>query len=245
MTIKIIVAGANGKMGKTTLDALANEKDLALVDVVNRGDDLSKSIRIHQADVVIDFTTPQSGYQNALAIIESDARPVIGTTGLTADNISTLKRLCDSKQLGGIVAPNFSVGAILMMRFAAEAMRFFPDVEIVEMHHPHKVDAPSGTAKKTAEMIAEHRKTKNTSHFIDSNLNAASRGNHCHDIPIHSIRMSGYFASQKIVFGNQGELFSIQHDALDRQAMMPGLFFCCREVMKMNHLLYGMENLLK
>jgi len=245
MPIRVIINGASGKMGRTTVAAIAKEPDLHLCAQAGRDDDLAGLIKTHQADAVIDFTLPECVFDNANVIIHAGARPVIGTTGLTAAQIETLTKLCAEKKRGGIIAPNFSIGAILMMRYAQDAANYFPDVEIIEMHHPYKVDAPSGTAQKTAELIAKSKKQKNTSALIDEkHRDNTSRGKHHHNTPIHSVRLSGLFASQKVIFGDQGELFTLQHDAIDRQAMMSGVFLCCKKVMALDHLVYGLENLI-
>lgn len=243
--INILINGANGKMGSTTVAAIANEKDFKLVSCTSSKDDLISEIKKHKVDVVIDWTTPASVFENTQKIIAAGARPVVGTTGLSSDQIKLLSDECKSKKIGCIIAPNFSIGAILMMRYAQDAANYFPDVEIIEYHHPHKKDAPSGTAKKTAELIAENKKQKNTSAEIDIQLkNNAARGEHYHGVPIHSIRTTGVFANQEVIFGGSGETFTIQHHATDRNAMMPGLFLCCRKVMELDYLVYGMESLL-
>lgn len=243
--IKIIINGANGKMGRTTVAAIAHEKELRLIATTNRNDDLTKVIKTHQADVVIDWTVPASVFDNAQKIIDAGARPVIGTTGLTPDQIKILSEKCAAKKIGGIIAPNFSIGAILMMKYAQDAAKYFPDVEIIEYHHPKKLDAPSGTAKKTAELIAKSKREKNTSAAIDATLkNTLSRGEHYHDIPIHAVRLTGVFANQQVIFGGIGETFTLHHQAMDRSAMMPGVFHCCKKVMALDHLVYGLESLI-
>lgn len=242
MTINILINGASGKMGKTTVAAIAHESDLTLVATTTRADDLTTAIRQSHADVVIDWTTPASVFNNAKSIIAAGVHPVIGTTGLTDEQIAELTALCAEKKLGGVITPNFSIGAILMMKYAQLAAAYFPDVEIIEYHHPHKLDAPSGTAKKTAELIAKNKLHKNTSESIDAALkNNAARGVHHHDIPIHAVRMTGVFANQQVIFGGNGETFILQHTTSDRNAMMPGVFLCCRNVMALDHLVYGME----
>lgn len=243
--IKVIINGANGRMGSTTVAAIAHEKDLQLVASLGRNDDLSAAIKKHNADVVIDWTLPASVFDNAQTIIEAGARPVIGTTGLSAEQIKILSEQCASKKIGGIIAPNFSIGAVLMMKYAQDAAKYFPDVEIIEYHHPKKVDAPSGTAKKTAELIAFIKKEKNSSAEIDAQLkNNSARGENIHDVPIHSVRLTGVFANQEVIFGGEGETFTLQHQTISRSAMMPGMFLCCRKVMSLNHLIYGLEKLI-
>lgn len=243
--IKVIINGAQGKMGRTTVSAIANEKDLQRVAQTTRTDDLSQIIKTHQADVVIDFTTPDAVFDNTKKIIEAGARAVIGTSGLTGEQIKILSALCSEKKIGCIIAPNFSIGAILLMRYAQDAAKYFPDAEIIEYHHPKKLDAPSGTAKKTAELISQNKSQANLSTPIDEQLqNHASRGLRYCSIPIHAVRMSGIFADNQVLFGNESETLLLHHRASDRYAMMPGLFLCCRKVMTLNHLIYGMENIL-
>lgn len=243
--INILINGANGKMGKTTVASIANEKDLQLVAQTTRGDNLADAIKQHQVDVVVDFTTPECVFENSKIILNAGARPVIGTTGLTLDQISTLNELANEKKLGCIIAPNFSIGAILLMRYAQDAAKYFPDVEIIEYHHPKKLDAPSGTAKKTAELISKNKSKPNISAPIDANLkNNAARGLHYHDIPIHAVRSSGVFADIEVIFGHDNEMLTLHHHASDRHAMMPGVFLCCRKAIELNSLVYGMENLL-
>ena len=243
--INVIINGANGKMGRTAVAAIANEKDLQLVAALDCENDLISAIKKHHADVVIDFTTPASVFNNSQKIIDAGARPVIGTTGLTPDQIKILSQQCLSKKIGGIIAPNFSIGAILMMKYAQDAAKYFPDVEIIEYHHPNKMDAPSGTAKKTAELIAKNKMQKNSSAEIDATLkNNMARGEHYCEVPIHAVRLSGVFANQQVIFGGNGETLTLHHNATDRNAMMPGLFLCCQKVMELNELIYGMENFL-
>jgi 4-hydroxy-tetrahydrodipicolinate reductase len=218
--VKVIINGAFGKMGKTAVAAIADEKDLQLVACASRDDDLTHLIKQHQADVVIDFTTPAAVFDNTKKIIEAGARPVVGTTGLTDAQIEMLSSLCADKKRGAMIVPNFSIGAILMMRFAKEAAKHFHDVEIIEYHNPHKKDKPSGTALKTAILMGKK------------------------DVPIHSVRMSGVFANQDVIFGGPGETLTLRHVASDRTTMMPGLFLCCRKVMQLDHLVFGMENII-
>lgn len=240
MTINVIINGAQGKMGSTTQKALVSQKDLKLVATMGRNDDLAKTIKETKADVVIDFTTPQVVFTNAQTILQAGARPVIGTTGLTTDQITTLKQTCQSLKRGAVIAPNFSLSAVLMMKYAKDAVKYFPDVEIIEMHHPQKVDAPSGTAIKTAQMMTEAQ----TPHNQKASQTNHARGDTSHGITIHSIRLPGLFSHQSVIFGGNGETLTITHDGLDRQAMMPGVFLACRKVVKLDHLIYGLENLL-
>lgn len=240
MAINVIINGANGRMGQVTQTAIAQENDLQLVACTNHGDNLANTITQTNADVVVDFTLPDCVYDNAKIIIDAGARPVIGTSGLTLEQVNSLKQHCADKNRGGIIAPNFSLGAILMMKYAQDAARYLPNVEIVEMHHQHKVDAPSGTAAKTAQMIAD---TQANSAPTQSPKDPA-RGDHHHGVPIHSVRLPGYFAHQAVIFGGDGETLTIRHDGMDRTSIMPGVMLACRKVMALDHLVYGLDELL-
>ena len=240
MSIKVIINGALGKMGKTTVESIADQPDLQLVASTDHGNDLAKIIQEHSADVVIDFTSPKTIFEQTQTIIANNARPVIGTTGLSLDQVDDLKKQCDEKSLGGIIAPNFSLTAILMMRYARDAAKYFPDAEIIEMHHPQKVDAPSGTAKKTAELMNESRHT-----VADSQPHQdLARGEQYHGISIHSVRLPGLVAHQSVIFGGLDETLTIRQDSITRKAFMPGVFLSCRKVMDLDHLVYGLENIL-
>lgn len=224
--ITVLINGANGKMGSTAVSAIAHEKDLRLIGKTSRQDNLLDAIKQYSPDIVIDFTEPACAFKNTKIIIDAGARPVIGTTGFSEKEIIELTDICKTKKRGAIIAPNFSIGAILMMRYAQDAAKYFSNVDIIEYHHPTKKDAPSGTAKKTAELIQ-------ASGIRDQGL-----------IPIHSVRLPGIFAEQQVIFGGAGETLMLQHRAIDRNAMMPGLFLCCRKVMELDHLVYGIESLI-
>lgn len=240
MSIKIIVNGANGKMGRIAVSAVNAASDLTLVAQTGRDDDLNQAIKLHHAEVVIDFTIPQSVFANAQTIINAGARPIIGTTGLTPQQIETLTAQCAQKKLGGIIAPNFSLGAVLMMKYAQDAARHLPNVEIIEMHHPQKLDAPSGTAVKTAHMIAAARDASKAFPLKP----AAARGETHDDVQIHSVRLPGFYSHQTVIFGNTGEVLTICHQGIDRQCCMPGIVLACQRVMSLHHLVYGLENIL-
>lgn len=224
MSIKILVNGAKGKMGKVTVNAINADKALTLVGEADNSDNLAQLIKTTNAQVVVDFTPATVAYKNAKIIIDAGVHPVIGSSGIKAEEIKSLQTECDKKQLGGIIAPNFSIGAVLMMQFAKQAANYLPKAEITEFHHDQKIDAPSGTAIKTAEMIKETNKIN--------------------DVPIHSVRLPGLFAHQEVIFGNVGETLTIRNDAIDRQAMMPGVILACKKVIELKQLVYGLENLL-
>ncbi len=243
MTINVIINGANGRMGQEAVKAIENDKDLSLVGKNNHGDDLSQIIKENDCNVVVDLTTAHSVFENCQTIINANAHPVIGTSGLTMEQIAELQGICRNKQLGGIIVPNFSIGAILMMQFARQAATYYDDVEIIEMHHDGKLDSPSGTAIKTAELIAENRQ-HNKEIKPQKEVLPSARGANCRNIPIHSVRLPGFVAHQQVIFGGTGETLSINHQSIHRESFMPGLLLACKKVPHLNELLYGLEYLL-
>ncbi|KTD62225.1 4-hydroxy-tetrahydrodipicolinate reductase [Legionella spiritensis] len=244
MTIRVIVNGARGKMGLLACDTIEQHPDFQLVGALSRQDNLRKTINDTHARIVIDLTRADCVFENTLAIIECGAHPVIGTSGLLDAQINSLTELAKARKLGGIIVPNFSISAILMMRFAAQAARYLSDVEIIETHHQQKFDAPSGTALKTAELIA-HTRTKQTVRSEFHELLPGARGGDHHGIRIHSLRLPGVLARQDVLFGNSGETLTITHNTLDRASFMPGLLLCCQKVMRLDGLYYGLEHLLE
>lgn len=243
MSMRVIINGAGGKMGIEVVKAVQKEKDFELVGELHRENDLLATIKSTRPDVVIDFTSANVAFENCEAIIKSGARPVIGTTGFLPQQIIELQKLAADKKLGGIIAPNFSIGAILLMRHAKEIAKYFPHVEIIELHHNGKVDAPSGTAIKTAEMISAD-KAKTPQLIQENELIKGARGCVKNDIHIHSIRLPGLVAHEEIIFGDVGQTLTLRHDTYHREAFMPGVIMACRKVMEMNTLVYGLENLL-
>jgi 4-hydroxy-tetrahydrodipicolinate reductase len=225
--IKVLVNGANGRMGSETVNAVSNAVDLELVGQTDMGDDLAKAIKDSKAEVVVDFTQPKVAMKNVKTIISNKAHAVIGTTGLSPANLTEIKKLCSKNRVNCIVAPNFAIGAVLMMKFAKEAAHYMPQVEIIELHHDKKLDAPSGTAIKTAALIDGDR--KNFKHK---------------KIPIHSVRLQGLVAHQEVIFGGLGQTLRIRHDSISRESFMPGVTMAIRKVKKIKGLVYGLENLL-
>lgn len=242
MTIKILINGARGRMGQEAVKAIGQQADLELVGQANREDDLKQMIQTTQAQVVLDVTVASAAYKNISTIIDAGVHPVIGTSGLLPEQVTELQQRCKEKGLGGIIAPNFSIGAVLMMRFAQMAAPYFPQVEIIEMHHTGKEDAPSGSAIKTAQMIAATRTA--TPPKAVREIIPGSRGAMANSIPIHAIRLPGIVATQEVIFGGQGETLSIKDSAISREAYMPGICFACRKVITLSELVYGLENLL-
>lgn len=243
MTIRILVNGAHGKMGQMAVKAFNEHPDFTVVGETGRGYDLASAIKNSRAEVVLDFTNSESVLQNTIVIIESGAHPVIGTTGLVKDQITLLQERCAAVKLGGVIAPNFSLGAVLMMKYAEAIAKYFPQVEIIEMHHPDKLDSPSGTALRTAEMISASRLSTPTPKILRETIPGARGASYQH-IPIHAIRLPGLVAHQQIMFGGQGETLTLRHDAIDRQSFMPGVVLAAKKVMELKELVYGLEIIL-
>ena len=243
MVFRVIVNGANGKMGSIACDTLSKHNDFELVGKLCKGDNLAQAIYDHQADIVVELTRADCVYENSMTIIGNGARPIIGASGLLESQIKELTEVCENNELGGIIVPNFSIGAVLMMLFAQKAAEYLPEVEIIEAHHQDKLDAPSGTALKTAEMIDHARKTAKNKLNLKELVPGARGGTFC-KVNIHSIRLPGVLAQQEVLFGNSGETLSITHKSIDRQCFMPGLILACQKVMTLNTMIYGLEHVL-
>ena len=196
------------------------------------------------ARVVVDFTHPGCALANAEAIIGAGAHPVIGTTGFSPEQIVTLQQQCEALGLGGLIAPNFAIGAVLMMRFAAEAARHLPHVEIIELHHDAKAEAPSGTAIKTAELIAAARPQAPTPKVQSRERSPGALGARGYPVPIHSVRLPGHVAHQEVILGGLGESLRIRHDSISRESFMPGVVLAIKRVPTLKQLFYGLEHLL-
>lgn len=241
MISRVIVNGALGKMGVLACKTIEEHPDFELVAALGRTDNLSHSIIDTKAHIVIDLTNAQSVYANCLSIINQGAHPIVGTSGLINEQITYLQSLAAEKKLGGIIVPNFSISAVLMMRFSSMAARFLPNVEIIEAHHPDKIDAPSATAIKTADMIAFARQTTpEVAHSRD--IIPGARGASWQTIPIHSLRLPGVVAKQTVTFGSKGETLTIEHNSIDRVSFMPGLILACERVQTVDALYYGLEH---
>lgn len=243
MTKRVIVNGALGQMGQEVVKAVEKTNAFEIVAKSDRHDNLAQLIINTSTDIVIDFTNAHCAFENCKTIIENGAHPVIGTTGFSVEQIDLLKSICEEQKLGGIIAPNFSIGAILMMRYASEIATYFPHVEIIELHHDRKADAPSGTAVKTSELIAERRK-KPEAKVQEKELIAGARGGIKNDIHIHSIRLPGLVAHQEVLFGGVGQTLTLRHDTYHREAFMPGVILACQKVTELKQLVYGLEHIL-
>ena len=243
MTIKVGVLGAKGRMGKTVCDSVNASSDLELVCALDAGDNLQDLVN-SGATVVVDFTIPDAVMGNLEFLANNNLHAVVGTTGFTEDRLAKVKDLFAKSSGNVLIAPNFGVGAVLMMQFAAKAAPYFDSVEIVELHHPRKVDAPSGTARRTAELIAKARKGNAAMPDATSDLIDGARGATVDGIPVHSIRAQGLVAHQEVIFGGLGETLTIRHDSLDRESFMPGVLLAVRKISETKGVTFGLEGLL-
>jgi 4-hydroxy-tetrahydrodipicolinate reductase len=242
----IMINGALGRMGSEAVKAVTNDSDLNLVGTCDADDDLVATIQASGATVVIDFTTPEKIFETIQTILNAGCFAVVGTTGLTDDQLKTLDALATANQVAVAICPNFAIGAVLMMQFSAQAAKYFPNTEIIEYHHNNKVDAPSGTAIKTADMIAEQNKKAsfNDSLVSETELIKGARGGRKHNIPIHSVRLPGYIAHQEVIFGGLGQTLIIRHDTISRESFMPGVVLVTKQIMTKTGLIYGLEHFL-
>ncbi|MDD4237181.1 MAG: 4-hydroxy-tetrahydrodipicolinate reductase [Desulfotomaculaceae bacterium] len=264
--IKVIVTGAYGKMGREVVKSVLRAEDIELVgavDAFGEGTDvgslaeagntgviieknLEEVLTRVRPDVAVDFTGPHSVYNNAMLYLKHRVRPVIGTTGLSPQQINDIVEYSEKLGVGGLIAPNVAIGALLMMKFAAEASRYMPHVEIIELHHDQKLDAPSGTAIKTAEGIIEQRGDEFHQGLATEveKLPGARGGEFAGGIRIHSVRLPGLVAHQEVIFGGLGETLTIRHDSINRESFMPGVLLGIRKAMRLERVVYGLERLL-
>lgn len=242
--IKVGVLGAKGRMGATVCEAVSASSDCELVAALDVNDDLMNLVS-NGAEVVVDFTTPSSVEANLKFLAENNIHAVVGTTGFNAEKLAAVEKQFVASKASVVIAPNFGLAAVLMMKFAAKAAPHFESVEIIELHHPRKADAPSGTARRTAEMIAEARSGMEDMPDSTSDLIPGARGAIVAGVPVHSIRLQGVVAHQEVVFGGPGESLTIRHDSYDRESFMPGVLLAVRKVSQTSGLTYGLENLLE
>jgi len=261
--IRVGVIGAAGKMGREVCRTVLADPELTLVAAVDvtangmvgeliGGDSKVKlsdeldTLSDAEVEVAVDFTHPNSVMSNLRYCIRHAIHAVVGTTGIKAEHLAEIEQLIDEE--GGesnvVVAPNFAIGAVLMMRFAASAVKYFPSVEIIELHHDQKADAPSGTALKTAEEIAKARGATSTSAAASKETIQGVRGGVASGIPIHSVRLAGLVAHQEVLLGGPGQLLTIRHDSFDRASFMPGVLIAIKAVSTRPGLTYGLEHLL-
>ena len=244
--LRVGVLGARGRMGSETCRAVDAAEDLDLVAMVEAGDWLF-GVADAGAQVVVDFTSPAVVLDNIRWCIDQGIHCVVGTTGFDAERVATVQRWVDEAPgVGVIIAPNFAVGAVLTMRFATIAARFFESVEIVELHHPNKVDAPSGTAARTASLVAAARMEAGLGPVPDATTTAldGARGARVDGVPVHSVRLAGLVAHQEVLLGTTGETLTLRHDSYDRVSFMPGVLLAVRSVPSRPGLTVGLETLL-
>ncbi len=249
--IKVAVCGALGKMGQEVVNAILadNELELAAKIDICTGEGIYKSIEeaknAVEIDVLVDFTQPKVIFENAKFCLNNNIKPVVGTTGLSDEQVAELKKLSEENGVSCLIAPNFTTGAVLMMMFAKQAAKFFDNAEIIELHHNQKKDAPSGTAVKTAQMMAEENENFAAGNCAETELIEGSRGGTSYNnIHIHSVRMPGYIASQEVIFGASGQILKIRHDSMDRTCYMKGVVMAIKHVSTKTEFVYGLENIL-
>lgn len=264
MVKRILVNGACGRMGSEVVKTIVNETDDLLVGVCDQmnvgknimdilgleekelliNDNLLGLINEAKPDLIIDFTTPSVVMDNLRTGLSNGIDMIVGTTGITDVDLKEITQLAEDNQVKTLIVPNFAIGAILMMRFAEEAAKYLPDVEIIELHHDQKVDAPSGTALKTAELINNNRKNSNNNSIQEIEKVQGARGGEVDGINIHSVRLPGLVAHQEVIFGTEGQTLLIKHDSYNRRSFMPGVKLAIEKIDEINGLIYGLEKLL-
>ncbi len=265
--IRVLVTGATGRVGREVLAAVIRESDMELVGAVDPqgagtgvgallpnssadmvvSADLWQTIAATRPHVMVDFTTPAVVVDNIRIAIEAGVCPVVGTTGIPETRIDEIRQLADDKKVGVLIAPNFAIGAVLMMEFAVKAAQYLPDVEIIELHHERKLDAPSGTALLTARKIVEAREAAavgDDEPGSPESDQAVARGENYRGIRIHSVRLPGFVAHQEVIFGGLGQILTIRHDSTDRRSFMPGILLAIRKVRSLTGLVIGLEYIL-
>jgi len=263
--IRVVLAGPRGKMGLEALQLIEKTDSFELVAVIDYKyggsklndiqsvvqnnihvyETLEECINSEKFDVLLDLTNPEVGKKHAFMALNHKIRTVIGTTGFSSTELEELKELAKTNETGCIIAPNFAIGAILMMKFSAMAAKYFQDIEILELHHDQKLDAPSGTALKTVEMIKEARVPKQQGHPNEIETIEGARGANVEGMRIHSIRLPGLVAHQQVMFGGEGQVLTIKHDSMNRGSFMSGVKVSIETVMKLGELVYGLENIME
>ncbi|KJY63120.1 4-hydroxy-tetrahydrodipicolinate reductase [Lactobacillus helsingborgensis] len=250
---KILIAGATGSMGRQAVQLVEKLPDCQLVAVLaptaSSSSDFKPDVKRFDnlamvdvaADVWIDFTTPQAVYENTEFALKHHIRPIIGTSGLTTEQTEKLQAIAQKEKLGGIIAPNFGLSAVLLMKFAQEAARYFPDAEVIEIHHADKKDAPSATAITTAKLIAANRNSENCSQTAND---SQARGADYDGVPVHSVRLPGYIAHEQVLFGGPGEALTIRQDSFSRSSFMQGVKVALDQIMNLSELVVGLDQIL-
>lgn len=261
--IKVLVSGCCGRMGREVVKTVLKDEQLQLVAGVDRHlsgqdlglingmapagivvtEDLKQAIADFKPQVMVDFTTPMTVMANLRMALEAGVHGVVGTTGLGTEDLDELRTICATRQVNALIAPNFAIGALLMMRCAAMAARYFPQVEIIELHHDQKLDAPSGTSIKTAEMILAGRGSTRNFEAGEEKIKGV-RGGEMNGIHLHSVRLPGLIAHQEVIFGGDGQTLTIRHDSLSRESFMPGVSLAIKKIFFRPGLTYGLEHYL-
>ena len=243
--IRVCITGHRGKVGAILAAAFQGEPGIEYVGGVTRGDDLASFLHQKRPQALVDFTRPSEAMHNALAAVAAGACPVVGTTGLSAADVDKLETACAQKKIGGIVAPNFAVGAVLMMHLADIAAPHFEAAEVIELHHAGKLDAPSGTALSTARRLAARRKEKPFAHRkAEKETLAGTRGGEEGGVAVHSVRLPGFVADQEVIFGLPGQTLTIAHRTTSREAYVPGVLLAIRRVTAEPRFYRGLDELL-
>ena len=242
-SIRVGVLGSNGRMGATVCQAIAASSDCELVAELDIANDLAELVS-KKVQVVVDFTTPDVVMANLEFLAKNNIHAVVGTTGFDAERLGKVAELFKQSEANVIIAPNFGLAAVLMMQFAQLAAPYFESAEIIELHHPRKADAPSGTAKRTAELIAQARTGLPPMPDASADVVNGARGANISGIPVHSVRLQGLVAHQEVLFGGPGESLSIRHDSYDRESFMPGVLLAIRKVSEIPGLTFGLEELI-
>ncbi len=252
--IKVLVNGALGRMGRTVCGAVKADSDLELVGAVDviAGEveglqvetDLDAALKKFSPEVMVDFTRPNVVFQNVMTALANKVSPVVGTTGLSDEAKEKIRARAEENQTPAFIAPNFALGAVLMMLTAQRIAKYMPDVEIIELHHDKKLDAPSGTAELTAKMISEVRPPHRQGHPDEEERLAHVRGADFDGIKIHSVRLPGYVAHQEVIFGGLGQTLTIRHDSTGRDSFMPGVVLACKKVRGLKGLTVGLDKIL-
>jgi len=260
--IKLGVVGANGKMGSQVVNLAIDDKDFELVCAIDKfgagkqltgnvfiEDNFEESLVKRKPDVVVDFTQPSAIYENIKTYLKLGIKSVIGTTGLSKEQVEEIEKMSNEANVGVIIAPNFSIGAILMMEFAARAAKYFNNAEIIEYHHNQKKDAPSGTSIKTAQMMMKNNDNFKLGNCEEVETIKGARGGEYQEngkgnIQIHAVRMPGFVASQQVILGADGQILKIHHDTINRECYMSGVALAIKHIFNNNKFIYGLENII-
>ena len=259
--IRVIVNGAMGRMGRTVCDAVMAEEDLQLVAMIDPGfkkedsgggsgvsgipgfSSLAECLGQVRADVAVDFTVPDAVFENVIACLKAEIHCVVGTTGLGEEQLLKIESQTRSSGVNCLIAPNFAIGAVLLMEVSRAIARHMPSCEIIELHHDQKLDAPSGTALRTADLIAQEREAGAPAPAGPEGH--AARGDNHRGIPIHSVRLPGLVAHQEVIFGGQGQTLSVRHDSISRESFMPGVGLAVRRVADLDGIGVGREKVIE